>query len=80
MGGEDGGVWVDCDQVALNVVKCRVFSEDGSSVLQAGEYRSRQKLEPSDLAAFDGNTLLTRNEVLSYKPGLTDPDSPPDRP
>lgn len=72
IGGVDGGVWVSCDRATANILKCRVFSEDGGGVLQAGEYQSRQALKLSDLNAFNGRTLLTESEELSFTPATVE--------
>ena len=66
IGGADGGIWADCSQLDPNVLKCRVFSELKGDVLLNGTFRSKQRLRVSDLVAFDGNTLLTQYEALSY--------------
>ena len=66
LGGEDGGVWVDCAKENDKLLKCKIFDADNGNVLQSGYYKSRNKIEISDLVAFDGRTLISKSELLVW--------------
>lgn len=64
LGGSEGGVWIDCAQVDTNALDCKVFDSGRGTLLQRGKYVGRRPIMQADLVAFDGRTLLTRDEAL----------------
>jgi hypothetical protein len=69
LGGADGGVWIKCLQQNASLLKCEIFDGDTGRILQSGTYLSHGSITQADLTAFDGRTLITNSEALTYRRG-----------